>query len=57
MMQREHQRARRLDQVRLGLERLLLRGLHYRLLMAASIVLLVAQLSGLLMRVLAPGID
>jgi hypothetical protein len=57
MKQREHQRARRLDQVRLGLERLLLRGLHYRLLMAAAIVLLVALLGGLLMRLLAPGFD
>jgi hypothetical protein len=57
MKQREHQRARRLDQVRLGLERLLLRGLHYRLLMAAVIVLLVALLGGLLMRLLAPGFD
>jgi hypothetical protein len=57
MKQREGQRARRLDQLRLGLERLLLRGLHYRLLLAASIVLLVALLGGLLMRVLAPGFD
>jgi hypothetical protein len=57
MKQREGQRVRRLDQLRLGLERLLLRGLHYRLLLAASIVLLVALLGGLLMRVLAPGFD
>ena len=57
MKQRERQRARRLDQLRLDLERLLLRGLHYRLLMAASIVLLVALLGGLLMRVLVPGFD
>ena len=57
MKQRERQRVRRLDQLRLGLERLLLRGLHYRLLMAASIVLLVALLGGLLMRLLDPGFD
>ena len=57
MKQRECRRARRLDQLRLGLERLLLRGLHYRLLLAASIVLLVALPGGLLMRLLAPGFD
>ena len=57
MKQRQHLLARRLDQLRLGLERLLLRGLHYRLLLAASIVLLVALLGGLLMRLLAPGFD
>ncbi|MEA3278737.1 MAG: hypothetical protein U9Q81_26245 [Pseudomonadota bacterium] len=57
MKQRERRRARRLDQLRFSLERLLLRGLHYRLLLAASIVLLVALLAGLLVRLLAPGFD
>ncbi len=57
MKQRRHLRARLLDQLRLGLERLLLRGLHYRLLMAACIILLVALLGGLLMLMLAPGFD
>ena len=57
MKQRKRLRDRYFDQLRLGLERLLLRGLHYRLLLAASIVLLVALLGGLLMRLLAPGFD
>ena len=52
MKQRERQLTRRLDQLRLALERLRLRGLHYRLLLAASIVLLVALLAGLLVRAL-----
>ncbi len=57
MKQRQRLGVRRFDQLRLGLERLLLRGLHYRLLMAASIVLMVALLAGLLVRLVAPGFD
>ena len=57
MKQRQSVRARLLEQLRLGLERLLLRGLHYRLLLAAFIVLLVASLGGLLMLLLDPGFD
>ena len=57
MKQRQSMLARRREQLRLGLERLLLRGLLHRLLLAASVILTVALLGGLLMLVLDPGFD
>ena len=57
MKQRQSLFARRFEQLRLGLERLLLRGLHYRLTMAAFIIFLVASLGGLLMLLLDPGFE
>jgi len=57
MKQRRDLRARYFERLRLGLERLLLRGLHYRLLLAASIILLVASFGGLLMLLLDPDFD
>jgi hypothetical protein len=57
MKQRQSMLARRLEQLRLGLERLLVRGVLHRLLLAASIILTVALLGGLLMLLLDPGFD
>ena len=48
-------RQRVRDRLRFGLERLVLRGLRYRLLLAAAIVLLVALVTGGLVAVLDPG--
>ena len=48
---------RRLEQLRLGFERLLLRGLPYRLALAALIVLTVAFVAGIAMRLLDPSFD
>ncbi len=50
-------RARRLEEMRLAFERLLLRGLQYRLLLSAAIVLLVALAGGLLVRLFDPSFD
>lgn len=46
---------RGLDRLRFGLERLLLRGVGYRLLIAASIVAIVALAGGALVALFAPG--
>ncbi|MDH3548975.1 MAG: hypothetical protein OEQ16_06500 [Gammaproteobacteria bacterium] len=43
--------------IRFTLERLLLRGLHYRLLFAAAIVALVSVSAGLLVVLFDPGFD
>ena len=57
MKKRQSLLARRSEQLRLGLERLLVRGVLHRLLLAASIILAVAFLGGLLMLLLDPGFD
>ena len=53
-MFRKERRERRRDQLRLVFERLLLRGLHYRLLLSISIILLVALAGGVIVRLFDP---
>ncbi len=57
MKHRPGRRAELLDRLRFALERLILRGLHYRLVFAALVVILVAVVGGLLVRLLSPGFD
>ncbi len=48
-------RQRVRDRLRFGLERLVLRGLRYRLLLAAALVLAIAAVTGALAAALDPG--